>query len=62
MKLNTDGAARGNPGIAGAGGSLRDYRGQWIVGFAARLGICSNVAAELHALRMGLSLAWELSQ
>lgn len=41
------------PGIAGAGEVIRDSMGNWIVGFAAHLGLCSNVAAELHALRLG---------
>jgi len=59
VKLNTDGAARGNPGLAGAGGVIRNSAGQWLVGFAAHLGVCSNVAAELHALRLGLLLAWQ---
>ena len=30
-----------------------------MVGFASHLGCCANVVAELHALRMGLFLAWE---
>lgn len=59
VKVNTDGASRGNPGIAGAGGVIRDANGKWLVGFAAHLGIASNMAAELHALRMGLILAWD---
>ncbi|OMO90964.1 reverse transcriptase [Corchorus capsularis] len=58
VKLNTDGAAKGNPGAAGAGGVIRNTEGGWVVGFAAHLGTCSNVAAELHALRLGLTLAW----
>ncbi|OMP08311.1 hypothetical protein CCACVL1_01125 [Corchorus capsularis] len=59
VKLNTDGAARGNPGVAGAGGVIRNSSGDWLVGFTAHLGVCSNVAAELHALRLGLLLAWQ---
>lgn len=34
LKLNTDGASRGNPGVATAGGVLRDEEGRWCGGFA----------------------------
>lgn len=40
-------------GYEGAGGLIRDSNGKWLVGFAAHLGICTNMAAELHALRLG---------
>lgn len=60
VKLNTDGPSRGNPELAGAVGVIRDSAGRWILGFAAHLGTSSNLATELHALRMGgLFLAWE---
>lgn len=59
VKLNTDGAARGNPGIAGEGGVIRNSEGDWLVGFIAHLGVCSNMEDELHALRLALSLAWQ---
>ena len=48
--LNTDGAAKGNPGRAGAGGVLRGERGEWILGFAENLGVCSSVKAEVRAI------------
>lgn len=57
--FHTDGAAKGNPGAAGAGGFLRQSSGNWLIGFMAHLGLCSNVAAELHAIRIGLQLAWD---
>lgn len=38
VKINTDGAARGNPGIAGAGDIFRDETGAWLLGFQAHLG------------------------
>lgn len=38
VKINTDGASLGNPGVAGAGGLLRDGTGKWLVGFRAHLG------------------------
>jgi len=57
VKLNVDGASKGNPGLAGAGGLLRGQYGNWIRGFALNLGICSSVKAELLALLHGLKLA-----
>ncbi|CAA0835623.1 Polynucleotidyl transferase- ribonuclease H-like superfamily protein [Striga hermonthica] len=58
VKINTDGASRGNPGVAAAGGLIRDNAGQWLVGFMAHLGICSNTVAKLQAIRYLLELAW----
>jgi len=55
--LNTDGAAKGNPGRAGAGGVLRGDRGEWIFGFSEHLGHCSSMKAELRAISRGLQLA-----
>lgn len=59
VKLNTDGASLGNPGVAGAGGVIRDASGDWLVGFMLHLGVCSNMVAEMEAARFGLSLAWD---
>ena len=47
MKLNTDGSANGNPGLAGCGGVIRDDSGQWIVGFSKCIGITNSFAAKL---------------
>ena len=57
-KLNTDGSALDNLGLAGAGGVLRDHQGRWLTGFSTRLEIASNNLAELAAVRQGLMLAW----
>ncbi|KAE8665796.1 hypothetical protein F3Y22_tig00112528pilonHSYRG00017 [Hibiscus syriacus] len=57
LKMNTDGASQGIPGIAGAGGLLRNEKGEWVMGFAAHLGVCTSVAAELYVIRTGLALA-----
>ncbi|KAE8655964.1 hypothetical protein F3Y22_tig00117012pilonHSYRG00121 [Hibiscus syriacus] len=59
FKLNTDGACKGNPGISGAGGILRDERSNWMFGFFTHLRTCSSVAAELYVIRIGLSVAWD---
>ncbi|CAA7027274.1 unnamed protein product [Microthlaspi erraticum] len=59
MKMNTDGASRGNPGLATAGGVLRDENGRWVHGFALNIGICSAPLAELWGVYYGLCMAWE---
>ncbi|KAG7559018.1 Reverse transcriptase zinc-binding domain [Arabidopsis thaliana x Arabidopsis arenosa] len=59
MKLNTDGASKGNPGLAAAGGVLRDGDGNWCGGFAVNLGKCSAPLAELWGVYYGLYIAWE---
>ncbi|GKV23781.1 hypothetical protein SLEP1_g33477 [Rubroshorea leprosula] len=56
-KLNTDGSALTNPGIAGAGGLLRDHLGRWMVGFSRSIGWTTSIAAELWAIRDGLEIA-----
>ena len=55
MKINTDGASRGNPGIAGAGGLIHSHTSvcAWLVGFKVYLELCSNIVDELHAVRFG---------
>ena len=53
-KLNFDGAARGNPGIAGVGCILNDEYGRWVAKLAAPLPPASNNVAELEALEKGL--------
>lgn len=42
VKLNTDGSAIGNLGMAGARGLLRDSSGFWISGFSLKMGIATN--------------------
>ncbi|CAA7013631.1 unnamed protein product [Microthlaspi erraticum] len=58
-KLNTDGASHGNPGLATAGGALRDGEGKWCGGFALNIGRCTAPMAELWGLYYGLCIAWE---
>ncbi|CAA7019270.1 unnamed protein product [Microthlaspi erraticum] len=59
VKLNTDGTSRGNPGLASAGGVLRDDSGSWVRGFALNIGACTAPLAELWGVYYGLLIAWE---
>ncbi|KAI3443768.1 hypothetical protein Pfo_000433 [Paulownia fortunei] len=59
IKLNSDGASKGNPGIAGAGGLLRNWNGDVLVAFYEAIGVQTNSVAELHAVLRGLMLAIE---
>ncbi|KAG7564109.1 Ribonuclease H domain [Arabidopsis suecica] len=59
VKVNTDGASHENPGLATAGGVIRDGEGNWCGGFAVKIGICSAPLAELWGVYYGLYLAWE---
>ncbi|KAL3823999.1 hypothetical protein ACJIZ3_020028 [Penstemon smallii] len=49
FKLNTD----------ASGGLIRDHRGEWMIGFTAKLETSDITLAELHAVREGLKLALE---
>ncbi|CAL1384516.1 unnamed protein product [Linum trigynum] len=60
VMLNTDGASNGNPGPAGAGGSVRDHLGRWLGGFVANIGTATAAAAELWAIYYGLEMTWKL--
>ena len=55
--LYTDGAARGNPGEAGAGAVLIDSDGTELGTRSLYLGQCTNNVAEYYALLAGLELA-----
>lgn len=43
VKLNIDGASKGNPGRAECGCVIRDHEGRWLIGAAQSLGTCSAV-------------------
>lgn len=60
MKLNSDGSTLGNSGKAGGRGLIRDHQGNWIRGYAGRLGNTNSFITELQALRDGLAIAKEL--
>ena len=51
-----DGASKGNPGVAGAGGILLDPGGQMVETFAWGLGVRTNNEAEWLALLQGLQI------
>jgi ribonuclease HI len=54
FKLNTDGSSLVNPGISGAGGLIRDHKGNLIVAFSEYICIGSNNKAELLGVLIGL--------
>ncbi|PSS34373.1 Ribonuclease H protein [Actinidia chinensis var. chinensis] len=56
FKLNTDGASKGNPGKAGAGGLIRNHEGRWVAGFCHNIGTTNSLEAEVTAIRDGLEL------
>src|ERR1700730_5706089 len=57
LRIFTDGAARGNPGPAGAGVVLEDEQGMRLRGCYRWLGVKTNNEAEYLALIDGLKLA-----
>lgn len=57
IKLNFDGAAKGNPGEAGIGGIFRDEEGKIKWAYAMECCIAMNNEAEYHALNRGLEIA-----
>jgi ribonuclease HI len=59
VTLAVDGAARGNPGPAGAGAALLDSQGRSLAEKTQYLGKATNNEAEYQALVMGLGLALE---
>ena len=59
VTLAVDGAARGNPGPAGAGAALLDSQGRSLAEKTMYLGKATNNEAEYQALVMGLNLALE---
>ncbi|XP_027082553.1 uncharacterized protein [Coffea arabica] len=52
--LNTDGCSKGNPGVGGGGGVLRDSNGLPLIGFSAYFGETTCLRAEARALLIGL--------
>lgn len=59
IKLNTDGASKGNLGEASGGGLIQDSVGGWLGGFVVNIGHCIYMAAEFRASAQGLHGVWE---
>ncbi|KAL0345577.1 UNVERIFIED_CONTAM: putative ribonuclease H protein [Sesamum radiatum] len=59
VKLNTDGASRGNSSVAGVSGIIRNHFGEVLLAFQELLRIASNIQAELSALHRGLLICKE---
>jgi ribonuclease HI len=59
VTMAIDGAARGNPGLAGAGVALLDGHGNVLAELSQYLGPATNNEAEYQALIFGLKLAQE---
>ncbi|MQL97116.1 hypothetical protein Taro_029800 [Colocasia esculenta] len=57
--LNVDGASKGNPGLSGSGGCIRDSNGNIYLAFAFHYGFGNSLQAEVRALHDGLMLAKE---
>ncbi|XP_071921800.1 uncharacterized protein [Coffea arabica] len=53
--LNTDGCSKGNPGVSGGGGVLRDSNGIPLIGFSAYLGETTSLCAELEFFRIAFN-------
>ena len=60
LALFTDGASRGNPGLAGAGVQILDQEGRELLAASKFLGRCTNNEAEYQALIFGLREARRL--
>jgi ribonuclease HI len=60
FKIYTDGASRGNPGLASAGGVIYSQTDEIIAEISKPLGIQTNNVAEYLALKLTLERALEL--
>ena len=60
LTLNIDGSATSNSGPTGGGGLVRDENGDWVKGFARRIGNTSSYLVELWALQDGLQLCLQI--
>lgn len=54
--LNVDGCSKGNTGVAGGGGIIRNHVGHMIMAFASFYDICSNNVAEAKAILQGTNM------
>ncbi|KAL0417382.1 UNVERIFIED_CONTAM: putative ribonuclease H protein [Sesamum latifolium] len=56
IKINTDGASKGNPGTAGAGGIARNEKGEVIFAFDDFIREATNMYAEVYGLFKALQI------
>lgn len=61
LTIETDGASRGNPGMAGIGVIIKDETGRTIDTIGKFLGVTTNNQAEYQALIVGLEAAKKLA-
>ncbi|GLJ21588.1 hypothetical protein SUGI_0400770 [Cryptomeria japonica] len=59
VKMNFDGASKGNPGRAGFGAVIRNEYGKLLWSIASLYGIASNNEAKLKGLEKGLAMCVE---
>ena len=60
FRLNSDGSSTGNPGPAGSGGLIRNGEGDWVCGYARKIGVTTSFAVKLWGLRDGLLQCFNL--
>jgi len=58
VKLNCDGACKGNEELAGYDRLLHQPDGKWIKGFSRKIGACDALHAEMWGLYVRLDMAW----
>ncbi|XP_060203027.1 uncharacterized protein LOC132631469 [Lycium barbarum] len=54
VKINSDGCSKGNPGLSGSGGVIRNHLGNLVMAYAMNLNIQTNNYAEAIALKSGI--------
>ncbi|MQM21642.1 hypothetical protein Taro_054686 [Colocasia esculenta] len=59
LVLNVDGVSKGNPGLCGGGGCIRDSTGNLLLAFAHFYGYGSSLVAEVRSLCDGIRLAMD---
>ncbi|CAN1188993.1 Putative ribonuclease H protein At1g65750, partial [Linum perenne] len=60
FSLNSDGSLYTNPNRVAGGGVIRDGNGRFVSAFAANLGSCSIMRAELRSIVEGTKRAWDI--
>jgi len=60
VKIHSDGASRGNPGLAAIGATIKDEQGKLIASISQRIGKTTNNQAEYMAIIAALEEATKL--